>query len=116
VGWKTDKTRLRRSLAHVHQVRQRMRHESLKAQVAQLHHALRGPYADAGVVGHLRRLQRRYAHVERYWRNMLSRRSRTGLIRWDVCQQMKRAYPLQRPSLFLPDTRRKSDAVLSSRV
>jgi RNA-directed DNA polymerase len=42
VGWKTDKTRLRRSLANLHQLLQRMRHEPLKAQVAQLNQALRG--------------------------------------------------------------------------
>ena len=116
MGWKTDKTRLRRSLANFHQLLQRMRHEPLKAQVAQLNQALRGHYAYYGVAGNLRSLQRLYANVERYWRNMLSSRSRTGLIRWDVFQQLKSAYPLQRPKLFLPYTRIKSYAVLSSRV
>jgi RNA-directed DNA polymerase len=116
VGWKTDKTRLRRSLANVHQLLQRIRHESLKAQVAQLNQALRGHYAYDGVAGNLRGLQRLYANVERYGRKMLSRRSRTGLIRWAVFQQMKRAYPLQRPKLFLPYPRIKSYAVRSSSV
>jgi hypothetical protein len=114
VGWKTDKTRLRRSLAHLHQLLQRIRHEPLKAQVAQLNQALRGHYAYDGVAGHLRSLQRLDANVERSWRRLLSRRSRTGLIRWDTFQQITRAYPLQRPKLFLPYTRIKSSAVLSS--
>ena len=57
-----------------------------------------------------------FTNVERYWRSMLSSRSRKGLIRWDVFQQLKRAYPLQRPKLFLPYTRVKSYAVLSSSV
>jgi len=112
VGWKTDKTRLRRSLANLHQLLQRIRHEPLKAQVAQLNQALRGHYAYYGVAGNLRSLQRLYANVERYWRRMLSSRSRKGLIRWDTFQQIKRAYPLQRPKLFLPYTRIKSYAVL----
>jgi RNA-directed DNA polymerase len=116
VGWKTDQTRLRRSLANVHQRLQRIRHEPLNAPVAQLNQALRGHYAYDGVAGHWRSLQRLYANVERYWRHRLSRRSRTGLIRWDVFQQMKRAYPVQRPKLLLPYTRIKSYAVLLSRV
>jgi hypothetical protein len=112
VGWTTDKTRLRRSLANVHQLRQRIRHEPLKAQVAQLNQALRGHDAYDGVAGNLRSLQRLYANVERYWRKMRSSRSRQGMIRWDVFQQIKSAYPLQRPKLFLPYTRIKSYAVL----
>jgi RNA-directed DNA polymerase len=78
VAWKTDKTRLRRSLANLHQLLQRIRHEPLKAQVAQLNQALRGHYAYYGVAGNLRSLQHLYANVERYWRKMLSSRSRTG--------------------------------------
>ena len=116
VGWKTDKTRLRRRLANCHQLLQRIRHEPLRAQVAQLNQALRGHYAYDGVAGNLRSLQRLYANVERYWRSMLRSRSRKGLIRWDIFQQMKCAYPLQRPKLFLPYTRIKSYAVLSSSV
>lgn len=116
MGWKTDKMRLRRSLATLHQLLQRIRHEPLKAQVAQLNQALRGHYAYDGVAGNLRSLQRLYANVERYWRSMLSSRSRKGLIRWDTFQQIKRAYPLQRPKLLLPYTRIKRYAVLSSTV
>ena len=115
-GWKTDQTRRRRSLANLYQLLQLLRHEPLKAQVAQLNQALRCHYASYGVADHLRSLQRLYANVERYWRNMLSRRSRTGMSRWDVCQQMKRAYPLQRPKRFLPYPRIKSYAVRSSSV
>ena len=116
VGGKTDKTRLRRSLANLHQLRQRIRHEPLKAQVAQLNQALRGHDAYYGVAGNLRSLQRLDANVERYWSSMRRSRSRTGMIRWDVFHQIKRAYALQRPTRFLPYTRIKSYAVLSSRV
>jgi RNA-directed DNA polymerase len=111
-GWKTDKTRLRRSRAKIHQPLQRLRHEPLTAQGAQLTQALRGHYAYYGVAGNMRSLPRLYANVERYWRTMLSSRSRQGNIRWDVFQQRKRVYPLQRPKLFLPYTRIKSYAVL----
>jgi RNA-directed DNA polymerase len=116
VGWKTDKTRLRRSLANWHQLRPRIRHEPRKAQVAQRNHALRGHYAYDGVAGNLRRLQRLYANVERYWRRRRSSRRRKGLLRGDTFQQIKRAYALQRPKRFLPYTRIKSYAVLSSKV
>jgi RNA-directed DNA polymerase len=112
VGWKTDQARLRRSLATFHHLLQRIRHASLKEQAEQLNQALRGHYAYYGVAGNLRSFQRLYDNVEHYWRKMLSTRSRKGMIRWDVFQQIKSAYPLQRPKLFLPYTRIKSYAVL----
>jgi RNA-directed DNA polymerase len=112
VGGQTDKTRLRRRLAHVHQLLQRIRHDPRKAQVAQLNHALRGHDAYEGVAGNGRSLPRRYTNGERYWRRMLRSRSRKGLICWATCQPIQRAYPLQRPTRVLPYSRIKSDAVL----
>jgi hypothetical protein len=45
VGWSTDKSRLRRSLAKVHQLLQIIRHEPLQAQAEQINQGLRGHYA-----------------------------------------------------------------------
>jgi RNA-directed DNA polymerase len=116
VGWKTDKTRLRRRLADLQQRLQRRRHEPLKAHVAQLNQALRGHDADDGVAGNLRRPQRLSANVERYRRGTLRSRGRKGLSRWDTVQPIQGAYPLQRPQRFLPYTRITRSAVLSSHV
>jgi RNA-directed DNA polymerase len=112
VGWKTDKARLRRSLAKVHQLLQVLRHKPLTEQAEQINQVLRGHYAYYGVAGNLGSLQRVYRSVERYWRKMLSSRSQKGQVRWDVFLAIKRTYPLQRPRLSLPYTRLKQYAGL----
>jgi group II intron reverse transcriptase/maturase len=111
-GWKTAKTRLQRRLAALQQLLQIIRHEPLKEQIAQLNQALRGHYAYYGIAGNVGSLLRVYRHVERYWRRMLSSRSRKGQVRWEVFLAIKRTYPLQRPKLSVPYTRLKQYAVL----
>jgi RNA-directed DNA polymerase len=112
VGWKTAKARLQRSLAHFHQLLQRIRHERLKDQAEQLNQALRGHYAYYGIAGNVSSLLRVYRNVERYWRAMLSSRSQKGGLRWDVFVAIKDTYPLQRPKLYLPYVQLKQYAVL----
>lgn len=112
VGWKTAKTRLQRSVATFQQLLQVIRHEPLRDQIAQINQALRGHYAYYGIAGNVGSLLRVYRHVERYWRRMLSSRSRKGQVRWEVFLAIKRAYPLQRPKLRVPYARLKQYAVL----
>jgi group II intron reverse transcriptase/maturase len=112
VGWRTDKARLRRSLAKLHQVLQMIRHEPLNEQATQINQILRGHYAYYGIAGNLGSLLRVYRSVERYWRKMLSSRSQKAQVRWEVFLAIKRTYPLQRPKLSLPYTRLKQYAVL----
>jgi RNA-directed DNA polymerase len=112
VGWRTDKSRLRRSLAKFHQLLQIIRHEPLEEQAGQLNQVLRGHYAYYGRAGNLGSLLRVYRNVERYWRKMLSSRSQKGKVRWEVFLNIKRTYPLQRPKLQLPYRRLKQYAVL----
>jgi hypothetical protein len=111
-GWRTDKARLRRSLAKFHQLPQILRHEPLEEQAGQLNQVLPGPYAYYGIAGNLGSLLRVYRHVERYWRKRLSRRSQKGKVRWAVFVHIKRTYPLQRPKLQLPYRRLQQYAVL----
>jgi RNA-directed DNA polymerase len=80
VGWKTVKTRVQRSLAKFQQLLQITRHEPLKDQVVRLNQALRGHDAYDGIAGNIRSLLQVYRHVERYWRRMLSSRSRKGHV------------------------------------
>ena len=65
VGWRTDKSRLRRSLAQCHQLLQIIRHEPLEEQAGQLNQVLRGHYAYYGIAGNLGSLLRVYRNVER---------------------------------------------------
>ena len=111
-GWRTDKSRLRCSLAKFHQLLQIIRHEPLQDQAEQINQGLRGHYAYYGIAGNVGSLLGVYRHVERYWREMLSSRSQKGKVRWEVFLAIKRRYPLQRPKLSLPYTRLKQYAVL----
>ena len=112
VGMRTDKSRLRRSLFHLRDLMRRMRHLRIREQVINLNRVLRGHYAYYGIAGNLRALQRVYRFVERYWRKMLSRRSRKGKVRWEVFQRIKARYPLQQPKLRLPYRELQGYAVL----
>lgn len=112
VGMRTEKSRLRRRLAHLRDLMQRMRHLPVREQVINLNRILRGHYAYYGIAGNLRALQRVHRFVECYWHKMLSSRSRQGYVRWEVFQRIKARYPLQRPRLHLPYRELQAYAVL----
>jgi RNA-directed DNA polymerase len=112
VGRKTEKSRLRRSLARLEELMREIRHESVKDQVTRLNHVLRGHYAYYGVAGNLQSLRKVYRAVERYWHKMLCSRSWKSYMPWEVFVQVKTRFPLLRPRLFLPYAQLKSYAVL----
>jgi group II intron reverse transcriptase/maturase len=112
VGHRTEKSRLRRSLAHLADRMRRMRHLPVQEQVTNLNRVLRGHYAYFGIAGNLRALQRVYQMTERYWHKMLCSRSRTGHVRWEDFARIKQRYPLQRPKLVLPYRELQRYAVL----
>ena len=112
VGMRTEKSRLRRSLARLSDLMRRIRHAPVKEQVAILNQVLRGHYAYYGIAGNLPALHKVYRAVERYWRKMLASRSRAGDIPWEVFHRIKERSPLQRPKLVLPYSRLSSYAVL----
>jgi group II intron reverse transcriptase/maturase len=102
IGRRTEKTRLRRSLAHLRELMRIVRHDPLGDQVAQLNRVLRGHYAYYGIAGNLRSLQQVHRGVERYWHKMLCSRSGHGHICWPDFHRLKQRYPLQPPKLVLP--------------
>ena len=112
VGFRTEKTRLRRSMLNLSDLMRRMRHLPIREQVINLNRVLRGHYAYYGIAGNIRSLQKIYRFVERYWRKMLSSRNREGRVTWDVFYKIKTLFPLQRPKLVLPYPRLQSIAVL----
>jgi RNA-directed DNA polymerase len=112
VGFRTEKSRLHRSLTNLRDLMRRMRHLPVKEQAINLNRVLRGHYAYYGIAGNLRALQRVHRAVERYWRKMLSSRNREGRVTWEVFHKIKACYPLQRPKLVLPYPRLQAIAVL----
>lgn len=112
VGFRTEKSRLQRSVINLRDLMRRMRHLPVKEQVINLNRVLRGHYAYYGIAGNIRALQKVHRTVERYWRKMLNSRNREGRVTWEIFQKIKTQYPLQRPKLVLPYPKLQAIAVL----
>ena len=112
VGLRTKKSRLQRSLLHLQDLMERMRHLPVREQVFNLNRALRGHYAYYGIAGNFRALQRVFRAVERFWYKMLCSRSRKGHFPWAVFHRIKELFPLRRPRLVLPYKELQAIAVL----
>jgi RNA-directed DNA polymerase len=89
-----------------------MRHLPVREQVINLNQILRGHYAYYGIAGNLRALQKVHRFVERYWRKMLSSRSRKGYVTWEAFQGISARYPIRQPKLRLPYRELQALAVL----
>jgi hypothetical protein len=112
VGRKTEKSRLRRSLANITRLMRDIRHWSLRDQRERLNQVLRGHYAYYGLAGNVRSMLKFYRAVERYWHKMLGTRSWAAPCTWEVFNQLKDRFPLQRPKVYLPYQRLQAYAVL----
>jgi RNA-directed DNA polymerase len=112
VGMRTEKSRLKRSLAPLQDLMRQIRHYAIKEQVGEINAVLRGHYAYYGVAGNLRSLLKVSQAVQRYWRKMLRSRSRDGRLNWDRFNQIKERNPLLRPKLRLPHRELQALAVL----
>jgi RNA-directed DNA polymerase len=112
VGMRTEKSRLRRSLANLRDLMREARHLSIREQAEKLNRVLRGHYAYYGIAGNFRALLQVHRGVERYWRKMLSSRSRAGGVTWEAFHQIKERFPLTRPKLHLPYRALQAIAVL----
>jgi RNA-directed DNA polymerase len=113
VGMRTEKSRLRRSLATLRERMRQIRHFAIKDQAHEINLILRGHYAYYGIAGNLRSLLKVYRTVERYWRKMLQSRSRDGKrLAWEIFSKIKERCPLLRPKLRLPYGKLQALAVL----
>jgi RNA-directed DNA polymerase len=112
VGRKTEKSRLRRSMASLRELMRDIRHWPLKDQVNRLNQTLRGHYAYYGLAGNWRSLHRVYRFVERYWHKMLCSRSWAARLTWEVFHRLRDLFPLQRPTIYLTYREMQACAVL----
>ena len=113
VGMRTEKSRLRRSLATLRERMRQIRHFAITDQAQEINLILRGHYAYYGIAGNLRSLLKVYRTVERYWRKMLQSRSRDGKrLTWEIFSKIKERCPLLRPKLRLPYGKLQALAVL----
>ncbi|MCU7934546.1 MAG: group II intron reverse transcriptase/maturase [Candidatus Thiodiazotropha sp. (ex Dulcina madagascariensis)] len=112
VGFRTEKSRLQRSMANLSDLMRRIRHLRVRVQAINLNRVLRGHYGYYGIAGNFRALQKVHRFVERYWRKMLNSRSREGSVTWEIFHKIKERFPLQRPRLKLNYVEFQSFAVL----
>jgi len=112
VGFRTEKSRLQRSMANLSDLMRRIRHLPVRVQAVNLNRVLRGHYGYYGIAGNFRALQKVHRFVERYWRKMLNSRSREGSVTWEIFHKIKERFPLQRPRLKLNYVEFQSFAVL----
>jgi len=112
VGFRTEKSRLHRSLSNLRELMRRIRHLPVREQVINLNRVLRGHYAYYGIGGNFRALQRVHRAVERYWYKMLCSRSRKGYFPWAIFHRIKEHFPILRPRLGLPYGKLKAIALL----
>jgi group II intron reverse transcriptase/maturase len=112
VGRKTEKSRLRRSMASLTELMRDIRHWSLRDQVHRLNAVLRGHYAYYGLAGNWRSLHKVYRLVERYWHKMLCSRSWAARFTWEIFHQLRDRFPLQRPTISLTYREMQSCAAL----
>ena len=99
LGFRTEKSRLRRSMANLSDLMREMRHQPVRVQAFKLNQVLRGHYGYYGIAGNFRALQKVHRFVERYWRKMLNSRNREGNVTWEVFHKIKACNPLQ---VFVP--------------
>ena len=88
-------------IAHLTDLMRRQRHLPVREQALNLRRVLRGHYAYYGIAGNFRALQKVQRFVERYWRKMLSSRSRAGYVTWEAFVRITTCHPLPRPKLAL---------------
>lgn len=112
VGFRTEKSRLQRSMANLSDLMRRIRHLPVRVQAVNLNRVLRGHYGYYGIAGNFRALQKVHRFAERYWRKMLNSRSREGSVTWEIFHEIKEHFPLQRPRLKLNYVEFQSFAVL----
>jgi RNA-directed DNA polymerase len=89
-------------MAALSELMQRMRHLPVREQAVNLNRVLRGHYAYYGIAGNFRALKRLHRFVERYWRKMLSSRSRKGYVTWEAFLRIKTSHPIMPPKLHRP--------------
>ena len=112
VGRKTEKTRLWRSFEKLKALLRKIRHDPLHEQLAAINRRLQGHYAYYGMGGNFRSLCKLYRFVERYWRKMLSKRSRKGKVTWEKFNHLKQIIPLQKPKITISFWKMQSMSVL----
>lgn len=102
VGRKTEKSRLKRSISKLQVKIGKDRHKPIKEQAKEINQILRGHYNYYGMGGNYYSIQKVYSFTMKYWRQMLSSRSRKGKVTWVKFNKLLELFPLLYPKLSIP--------------
>ena len=101
VGIKTEKSRLRRSIAKLTKAMLAMRHQPLRNQSKGIDLILAGTYRYYGMAGNIAALERLHRFVLQNWRRTLSSRSQRGLVNWERYAKILKAFPIREPKIYV---------------
>lgn len=101
LGIKTEKTRLKRSVAKLKIIMRNKRHKPLFEQSLGINQFMTGTYRYYGVMGNYDQLKRLYYYAIKQWRKSLSSRSQSGRINWEKYRTILQHYPIRRPKVFI---------------
>lgn len=100
VKWKTEKSRLSRSIRKVYLWLKQNRHRKLRFQYRKLCQMIKGHYAYFGLSLNGRSLGQYFYHCMRSWRKWLSKRSRKHRMKWENFCNMLKHYALPPPRII----------------
>jgi len=101
VSFKTQKSRLKRSMLKLKELLRRNRHGTLGYQQRQINLYLNGHYRYYGMFGNIPSLYRMFIYTRKYWRKALSSRSQRGRLTWDKYSKIVNLHPIQRPKIYI---------------
>jgi RNA-directed DNA polymerase len=112
VGVKTEKSRLRRSIAKLKATLLTKRHKSLQEQILSINDFLVGTYCYYGLAGNIESLRRLYYAALKQWRKSLSSRSQSGRVNWEKYRKILSVFPIRRPRIYVGYAQLKQLALL----
>ena len=101
LGIKTEKTRLKRSIAKLKQIICAKRHKPLLEQNLSINQFMTGTYCYYGIMGNIESLRQLYYYAIKQWRKSLSSRSQSGRVNWEKYRKILHHYPIRRPRIFI---------------
>ena len=105
VGFKTEKSRLRRTHLKLKLLMRKLRHRPLQEQQQAINRLLVGHYNYFAFSGNLRALRSVYYFALKYWRKCLSSRSQRGKVNWEKYRRILKVLPLREPKIQFSYTR-----------
>jgi len=101
LGFKTERSRFRRSCMKLKLRMKEKRHKPLQEQILSINTFLVGTYRYYGLSGNQKSLKRLYYYTIVQWRKVLSTRSQRGNVNWSKYRNILSLYPIRRPRTYL---------------